>query len=168
MECNLIVVLTFIFLMANEVEHLSHSFFPYFLRFKYFKNFCSTLCWFLPYSSASQPRLCSRLRPDLWPPHPPGRHGAQTGLLMQQLLTCPCLPGGAGATTLSSGPTLSLAHCVHKSVLYVCVSMSSLQTGSSGFFCILYACFNAYFTCCFASVYSAMSGHIFCPLSNWT
>ena len=131
----------------------------------------TTVLTSLPWPLASPPSRSSQgpdRAPDAAAPHLPCLTQVCAGAHGQQLLPCPCLPRGAGATTLSSGPTLSLDHCVHKSVLYVCVSMSSLQTGSSVFFCILYACFNAYFTCCFASVYPAMSGHIFCPLSNWT
>ena len=111
------------------------------------------------------------------------------GLLVQRFLTCPALTPGvcwgswcssrsspallsprvcAGATALSSRPRLSLAHCVHKSVLYLCVSIPSPQIGSSVLFWILCACVNACFMCYFASVYPEMSVHIFCPLSNRT
>ena len=117
--------------MANEVEHLSHAFFPYFLRFKYFKNFCSTLCWFLPYSSSSQPRLCSRLRPDLWPPHPPGRHRAQTGLLMQQLLTCPVSPRCVLGLMVSSSSPAPVSPGVLGPLLSPAVPPSPLPTVST-------------------------------------
>ena len=42
---------------------------------------------------------------------------------------------------LSNHPTLSFTHWAHMSVLYDCVSISALQTGSSiSFFCIPYMC----------------------------
>ena len=34
-------------------------------------------------------------------------------------------------STLSICPTISFMHCVHKSVLYVCISIAALQVGSS-------------------------------------
>ena len=33
--------------------------------------------------------------------------------------------------TFSDHPTLSFPHCVHKSILYICISSPALQTGSS-------------------------------------
>ena len=45
--------------------------------------------------------------------------------------------------SLSTHPTLSLFYCVHKSVLYVCVSIAAPQIGSSmPSFLIPYACAN--------------------------
>ena len=46
---------------------------------------------------------------------------------------------------LSPCPTLSVLHCVHKSVLYICISSPSLQIGSSiSFFQIAYTYMHKY------------------------
>ena len=45
--------------------------------------------------------------------------------------------------TLSIRPTLFFPHCVHKSVLYICISITVLQIGSSlPFFLIPHVCVN--------------------------
>ena len=47
-------------------------------------------------------------------------------------------------------PTLSFSHCVHRSLLYVCVTIVALQIGSSvPFFYIAYICINIWFVCVF-------------------
>lgn len=82
-----------------------------------------------------------RTRPSCRAPRPLGRHGVQAGLSVFHsgfppalFHTWSCMYVGA---TFSIHPMLSSSPCVPKSVLYICISVSSLKMGSSvPFFCL--------------------------------
>ena len=70
-------------------------------------------------------------------PHPsPWGHHSGPGwapCVRQQLLTSsPCYTWHCiyADATFSIHPTLSFSHCVYKSILYICISIPSLQIGS--------------------------------------
>ena len=97
------------------------------------------LCWFLPYNDVNQPwvYMCLSLLPSSSPyPTPLGCHRVLgwAACVTQQLPTsyvfyiwwCICFHA-----TLSVHPTVFFPCCVHKSVLYVCISIVALQTSSS-------------------------------------
>ena len=92
------------------------------------------LCWFLPYININQTQVYiwpfSLELPSHLPPHTT-LLGCQKALgrapqVIQQILNVMCF-----SANLSICPTLSFPHCVPKSVLYACVSIASLQIGSS-------------------------------------
>ena len=101
---------------------------------QYCVAFCPALAW-ISHRYTYVPSLwrlppASRLAPRLWAVTErwvelPASHSVCT-------LAVYSTYGDTGfSVTLSIHPTLSFPHCVHKCVLYVCVSIAVLQTGSS-------------------------------------
>lgn len=68
-------------------------------------------------------------------------------------LVCLVSPVCAGATAVSSRPSFSLAHCVHRPFLCPCLSIPSVQIGPSVFFEILYAGVLMHISCAILPLY---------------
>ena len=113
-------------------------------------NCFTILCLFLPYNNMNQPYVYTRslsLEPPSNPyPSHPSRLSEHWGELPVSHCNFPlasylthgnvCL-----SATVSMRPTLSFPDCVHKSAVYVCISASALQIGSSvPFLWITYIC----------------------------
>ena len=64
-------------------------------------------------------------------------------MLKEASYSCPSAHGSISNAALSMCPTLSFPRCVHKSVLYICISIPVLQIHLSvPFFWIPYICVN--------------------------
>ena len=113
-------------------------------KFIYFwleDNWCTILCWSLSYINMiydigihmSPPSLTST--PFSTPSHPLGCHGAPdlSSLHHNKFPLAIYFTYGNVCfhVTLSIRLTLSFPHCVHNTVLYVCISIAALQIGSS-------------------------------------
>ena len=116
-----------------------------FLFFKLQDDCITMLYWFLPYKNRNQSKLFINIYSlFLEPPFPILSHFFKqshraTWLLYSRFPLTVCFTH----TTFSVFPTLSFFYCVHKSILYVCVSIPSLQIGSSVlFFQIPHQCIN--------------------------
>ena len=111
------------------------------LKYLQFFYFCHTVM------QISHNYMYIMFLPSLSHPIPPGHHRAQdwTPCAKQQLLTSCASYTWQGIyvdATFPICPTLSLPDCVLKSILYICVSIPSLQIGSSISWCLLMITFN--------------------------
>ena len=105
------------------------------IALQYCVGFCHTSAW-IRHRYTHAPSILNLPATSHPHPTPPGCHRALVWVpwVIQQIPTGYFTCGSVYASMLISPfvpPSPSPTHCVHKSVLYVCVSIAALQIGSS-------------------------------------